>query len=178
MEVFRILWPFLRNNTTVRVGNGSKTSFWEDKWLGHASLKNLFPELYVLAVHQQMSVADSWTQQGWNIHFRRNFNDWEIETVTEFFRALAEFKGTKNKVDRLWWNKDSKGMYKVNLAYKFLNKGGQQPPNWPWKQIWKTKTPFKVACFTTGKRSSPDTRKSQEEEVLYVLEMLFVWRRG
>ncbi|WMV25769.1 hypothetical protein MTR67_019154 [Solanum verrucosum] len=103
----RILWPFLRNNTAVRVGNGSKTSFWEDNWLGHASLKNLFPE-----------------------------------------RALAEFKGTKNEVDRLWWNKDNKGMYKVNSAYKFLNKGGQQPPNWPWKQIWKTKTPFKVACFT------------------------------
>ncbi|KAG5626406.1 hypothetical protein H5410_011624 [Solanum commersonii] len=90
-----------------------------------------------------------------------------------------EEKNKENEVDRLWWNKDSKGMYKVNSAYKFLNKGGQQPPNWPWKQIWKTKTPFKVAFYlVAGKRSSLDTRKSQEEEVLYVLEMLFVRRRG
>ena len=48
--------------------------------------------MYVLAVHQQTSVADSWTQ-GWNIQSRRNFNDWVIETVTKTLRALAEFKG-------------------------------------------------------------------------------------
>ena len=75
--------------------------------------------MYILAVHQQMSVADNWTQQGWKVQFRRNFNDWQIETVTEFFRALAEFKGTKKEVDRLWWNKYSKGMFKVTSASSF-----------------------------------------------------------
>ncbi|KAG5620708.1 hypothetical protein H5410_005926 [Solanum commersonii] len=66
MEVYQTFLAFFENNTTVRVGNGSKT-FWEDKWLGHASVKNLLPEMYVMAVHQQMSLADSWTQQGQNI---------------------------------------------------------------------------------------------------------------
>ena len=34
---FRILWPLFKINTTIRVGNGIKTSFWEDKWLGNFS---------------------------------------------------------------------------------------------------------------------------------------------
>lgn len=53
-----------------------------------------------MAVQQDVKVADIWTQQGWNIQFRRNFNNWEIDTVTEFFSVLEEFKGT-NEEDRL-----------------------------------------------------------------------------
>lgn len=84
----RVLWPFMKNRTTVKVGNGYKTSFWEDKWSGSESLKGLFPEMFGLAVQQNMSLANIWTQQGWNIQFRRNFNDWQIDTVTKFFRVL------------------------------------------------------------------------------------------
>ncbi|KAG5615657.1 hypothetical protein H5410_015481 [Solanum commersonii] len=29
----KILWPLLKINTTIKVGNGNKISFWEDKWL-------------------------------------------------------------------------------------------------------------------------------------------------
>lgn len=39
-----------------------------------------------------MSLVDSWSQQGWNMPFRRNFNDWKIKTVTEFSRALDELQ--------------------------------------------------------------------------------------
>ncbi|KAG5571868.1 hypothetical protein H5410_061634 [Solanum commersonii] len=45
MEVYLNLLAILRNNTTMRVGDGSMTSFWKDKWLGHASLKTLFPKI-------------------------------------------------------------------------------------------------------------------------------------
>ncbi|WMV44688.1 hypothetical protein MTR67_038073 [Solanum verrucosum] len=45
-------------------------------------------------IQQEVRVADIWTQQGWDIQFRRNFNDWEIDFVIEFFGMLEEFKGT------------------------------------------------------------------------------------
>jgi len=80
--------------------------------------------------------------------YRRNFNDWEIDSVIEFFRMLEEFKGTSEEKDRLWWKLDSKGRFKVNSAYKFLNQGNLQRQHWPWKHIWKIKIPFKVVCFT------------------------------
>ena len=87
----RILWPLLKINTTIWVGNDSKTSFWEDKWLGNFSVKSIFPEMHDLAVNKQVSVAEVMTQHGWNFQFRRNFNDWEIETVTNFFGRLEAF---------------------------------------------------------------------------------------
>ena len=87
----RISWPLLKINTSKRVGNGIKTSFWEDKWLGNFSVKSIFPEMHDLAVNKQLSVAEVMTQHGWNFQFRRNFNDWEIETVTNFFGRLEAF---------------------------------------------------------------------------------------
>uniref|UniRef100_A0A0V0IJK0 Putative ovule protein n=1 Tax=Solanum chacoense TaxID=4108 RepID=A0A0V0IJK0_SOLCH len=60
----RILWPLLKINTTIRVGNGNKTSFWEDKWLGTTNLKSIFPEMHDLVVNKHVSVAELWTQHG------------------------------------------------------------------------------------------------------------------
>lgn len=68
-------------------GNGNKTSFWEDKWLGTTSSKSIFRDWHDMVVNNQVSIAEVWTQQGWNFQFRRNFNDWEIVIVTEFFRS-------------------------------------------------------------------------------------------
>ena len=81
-------YAFMEKHTNIKVGNGLKTSFWKDNWLRSDSLYSLFPNLAVMAVESEMSVADTWTQQGWDIHFRRNFNDWEIDIVIEFFKML------------------------------------------------------------------------------------------
>ncbi|KAG5615290.1 hypothetical protein H5410_015114 [Solanum commersonii] len=40
----RVHCPFMKNHTTVKVGNGHKTSFWKDNWLRLDSLKGLFPD--------------------------------------------------------------------------------------------------------------------------------------
>ena len=108
MEVHQNLLPLSKMNRSNRVGNGIKTSFWEDKWLGNFSLKSIFPEMHDLAVNKQASVAEVWTQNGWNFQFRRNFNDWEIETVTHLFGRLEAFTGTRDEHDILWWRKKIK----------------------------------------------------------------------
>nr|XP_016500125.1 PREDICTED: uncharacterized protein LOC107818600 [Nicotiana tabacum] len=60
-----------RNNSSLRVGNGMKTSFWENKWLGQRTLKQLFPDIYNLNQQQRASVGELWTGQGWNLTYRR-----------------------------------------------------------------------------------------------------------
>ena len=89
-----------------------------------------------------------WAFQGWDLNFRRNLNDWEIPKVIEFFKILEAFQGLKNRVDRLWWNGHNKGVYKVSSGYKLLNSTVAQNSIWPWKQIWRTKAPLEVACFS------------------------------
>ncbi|XP_015169282.1 uncharacterized protein [Solanum tuberosum] len=71
----RIFWPFLSNQSIVKVQNGRKTSFWFDKWMGGMSLKDRFLDIFTLAQHQQKTVAEMWTQQGWDLILRRNLND-------------------------------------------------------------------------------------------------------
>nr|GEV20092.1 RNA-directed DNA polymerase, eukaryota, reverse transcriptase zinc-binding domain protein [Tanacetum cinerariifolium] len=39
-------------------GNGMRTSFWNDFWIGDTQLKNLFPRLYALESIKESSVAD------------------------------------------------------------------------------------------------------------------------
>lgn len=34
----RILWPLLKNRSTIKGADGSKTVFWKDVWLGTESL--------------------------------------------------------------------------------------------------------------------------------------------
>ena len=95
--------------------------------MGNFSLKSIFPEMHDLAVNKQVSVVEVWTQHGWNFQFRRNFNDWEIGTVIDFFGRLGTFTGTRDEHDRLWWSRINKGTFKVNSAYKLLNQDGKQP---------------------------------------------------
>lgn len=48
------------------------------------------------------------------------------------------------------WNENSIKSFqlRIALAYELLLKqSGQWEASWPWKMIWKTKAPVKVACF-------------------------------
>ncbi|KAG5609571.1 hypothetical protein H5410_020852 [Solanum commersonii] len=53
------------------------------------TLKQAFPELHSLSQAQEASVADLWTGQGWNLHLRRNLNDWEITSIARFHDTMA-----------------------------------------------------------------------------------------
>ncbi|WMV43211.1 hypothetical protein MTR67_036596 [Solanum verrucosum] len=144
----RNLWPKLRENSSIRTEDGRKVLFWEDKWLDQAPLRDTFNDIYTLNQQQRATVAEVWSNQGWNLSFRRPFNDWEILRLVEFFSKLEQFKGTSTDQDRLEWKGHSKGSFSVKGAYKKFNPYDNQIEDWPWKLIWKVKIPYKVSCFT------------------------------
>ncbi|WMV33010.1 hypothetical protein MTR67_026395 [Solanum verrucosum] len=88
-----------------------------------------------------------WTGQGWNLYLRRYLNDWEIGRITEFYNSVARFNNLTEEVDRLEWNRNSKGIFSVKSAYRELNVEVGKERDWPWKMIWKPKIPYKVNCF-------------------------------
>lgn len=105
------------------------------------------PDIFNLVQHQQKTLTELRTKQGWDLTFRRMINDWELNRVNKFYSTLENFGGLQEGADRFWWNGHSSGSYKVSSAYKVLNQTNQQVENWPWKHTWKTKIPHKVACF-------------------------------
>lgn len=90
---------------------------------------------------QQATVAKLWNDQGWNLHFRRNSNAWEMCRIAEFLVTLAQFSNLSEEEDSLVWNVGSKGCFTINSAYEDLNIVGIEEIEWPWKMIWKTKIP-------------------------------------
>ena len=85
-----------------------KVSFWEDKWIAQRTLKQLFPDLYTLSFQQNATVAEMWTGQGWNLHRRRNLNDWEIGNIVAFHDTMAQFSNLTREEDKVVWKIGSK----------------------------------------------------------------------
>lgn len=95
----RNLWPKLINKSKFKVGNGRKISLWDDNWLGQGLLKDLFPDIYSLNQQQEVILHEAWTNQGWNLTFRRLLNDWEIERVIDFYNTLELSRGINSNQD-------------------------------------------------------------------------------
>lgn len=83
---------------------------------------------------QQAAVAEQWSSQGWNLHFRRNFNDREMCRIAEFQVTIDQFNDLSGEEDSLVWSVDYKGCF---TAYSNLNSAGIEEVEWPSKMIWK-----------------------------------------
>lgn len=92
-RTIRNLWPKLSGSIGYKVGEGTRILFWKDKWIGQNSLMEDFPDLFSLSFcdNPEASIAETWTNQGWNIIFRRLLNDWEIESVASLLQRLNDF---------------------------------------------------------------------------------------
>ena len=90
-------WENFLLRTSIHIGNGRHTNFWWDIWVGDSKLKDCFPTLFRIAAQKSASVADLWRRQGdgggcWEVHFRRSFQDWELEEVTHFLEHISAVK--------------------------------------------------------------------------------------
>ncbi|WMV47251.1 hypothetical protein MTR67_040636 [Solanum verrucosum] len=100
-KFIRVLWSEMQEHSKIKVSNGNKTSFWNDKWHEVGILKVVFPDIYNLTNHHLKIVAEMWSAQGWNVSFRRQMNDWEINRVADFFNTLNQFSGLQTREDTL-----------------------------------------------------------------------------
>lgn len=104
-------------HTSLKVGNEHKTSFWEGNWLGPGPLRLLFPDAFILNQQQRANISEVWSNQGWDLSFRRLPNDWETEIFKEFLNILDLFKRVSLEQDRLRWLRDSSRIFSVKTAY-------------------------------------------------------------
>ena len=117
-------------------------------WCSESSLAQCFPHLFGMAAHQSLTVEEMWDQnsgQGnWNLHFLRDFNDWEIELVGKFLHILRGFKPSLEE-DSVLWRKGRSDQFRVKEAYSLLTKSDDM--GFPYKSIWVARVPTKVAFF-------------------------------
>jgi hypothetical protein len=72
--------------------------------------------------------------------------DWELESFSSFLGILysTTIKGVGE--DRVWWQPSKHKDFQVKLYYTILT--STATVQFPWKSIWKTKIPPRVAFFS------------------------------
>nr|CAN74099.1 hypothetical protein VITISV_028591 [Vitis vinifera] len=100
-------WEEFFLKTRIHIGNGRRTKFWWDMWVGDSKLKDLFPLLFRIAANNSATVADLWGRQeggggGWEVHFRRPFQDWELEEVNRFLGYISAVRVQEEKDFLVW----------------------------------------------------------------------------
>jgi hypothetical protein len=142
-------WNNFKLHFRFNPGVGSRISFWKDVWCGENSLKDTFPGLFSIARFREASIADNMERYNgtiqWNIVFTRLIHDWEVDILASFYNCLYSYKFRGVGEDKLWWIPSSKGAFEVRSYYRVLSSHG--PISFPWKGIWRTKAPPRVAFF-------------------------------
>jgi hypothetical protein len=142
-------WQNFRRFIKYDVGEGSKIRFWDDVWCGDRALKEEFPGLFSIASLKEASIADNMEHSSnsiqWNIQFTRLIHDWEVGELASFYKCLYDCKLRGEGKDKLWWVPSRKGLFEVKSFYRMLSPRGSG--SFPWKSVWKSKAPPRVAFF-------------------------------
>ncbi|CAL5434168.1 unnamed protein product [Camellia sinensis] len=133
-----------------KVAIGDRVRFWEDRWCGELSLAAMFPLIFAIAADVEELVALVRVRQGqsytWNLHLRRNVQDWELDQLVGLLGFLYELQFGGDGEDTLSWEGPrAKGIFLVSSFYGMLEGGGVGV--FPWKNIWAVGSPSKVAFF-------------------------------
>jgi hypothetical protein len=79
---------------TFSIKVGSEVRFWEDKWLGNATLQEQYPTMYAIVRHKGDTISRVLESSPLNVMFRRNLYgpSWEA-----LLQRLANIQLTNGK---------------------------------------------------------------------------------
>lgn len=134
--------------TTIKVGNGRKTSFWEDAWVQGRRPKDIAPLLYTKSRRKNRYVDDALTNNNWiqDLNHRVGF------TVNHFLQyatlrwQISQIERDESQDDHIIWNLTADGQYTASSAYRAQFIGCTRNPRL--NAIWKAWAPPKCKIFT------------------------------
>jgi hypothetical protein len=114
-EAFESKRGFYRHCEVI-VGNGRKTSFWKNSWIGDYLLANKFPVLFDLAFDKDISVNKVLSSNFEALFFRRRIIG-NLQVMYEGLLGCCNNQILSDEEDRIVWLLGNKGFY-VNFLYK------------------------------------------------------------
>lgn len=103
-------------------------------------MRRVFPNLYNSAI---LVVSEG--RVTWNPNFRRALQDWEFGEIGQLFELLYAQQVQGVGEDRVLWDGTKCGKFLVKSLYLAL--AGSRRNSFPWKVVWKSKAPSRVAFF-------------------------------
>ncbi|KAG5576512.1 hypothetical protein H5410_056646 [Solanum commersonii] len=79
-----------------------------DIWLGDTTLGEEFPSSHLIAAEPNSTIASNKSNDIWDLRFRRNLNDWELNDIFALFAKLQPCSFSPQEPDRLKWGNSRK----------------------------------------------------------------------
>ncbi|RVW50733.1 putative ribonuclease H protein [Vitis vinifera] len=86
----------------------------------------------------------------WNLNFRRNLSDSEIEDLEGLMRSLDDLYLSPSVPDARLWPLSSSGLFSVKSFFLALSQSSGSSQNFPSKFVWNSQVPFKMKSFVWG----------------------------
>ncbi|WJZ85876.1 hypothetical protein VitviT2T_005388 [Vitis vinifera] len=136
--------------TRYVVGNGDRIRFWEDLWREDQPLGTQYPRLFRVVVDKNISISSVLGPSRpflWNLNFRRNLSNSEIEDLEGLMRSLDDLYLSPSVPDARLWPLSSSGLFSVKSFFLALSQSSGSSQNFPSKFVWNSQVPFKVKSF-------------------------------
>ncbi|GKA28019.1 RNA-directed DNA polymerase, eukaryota, reverse transcriptase zinc-binding domain protein [Tanacetum coccineum] len=111
----------LLNCMQMKLGNGDKTAFWEDIWIGHIVLKDLYPRIYALETCKFVKVGTKLTQSSLDFSFRRKPRGGIEQEQYEALLVQVQDVNLVPVSDRWKWSLENSGDFSVASVRKMLD---------------------------------------------------------
>lgn len=138
---------FFYASTTIILGNGAKTPFWDSPWLLGRKPKEIAPLIYEASSRKNWKVREAIKDNAWILKIRSD-TVVSIDHIREFFTLwmlLLDVILDEHSEDDIVWKHATNGQYSAAPAYKAQFLG---MVNSPMEQmVWKAWAPRKVKFF-------------------------------
>ena len=122
------------------IKDDSEIRFWEDRWLGNATLREQYPALYNIVRHKGDSFATVMESYPPNVTFRRDLIEPRLQSWYILLQRLSMVHLSHGS-DVFRWNLHRNGQFSVESMYRALIQSDVPVDNN--KKIWKIKIPLK-----------------------------------
>lgn len=127
-QALRQLLPAYQRITTVEVGDGLSTDFWNDNWIGDATLAELAPALHSHVVVTTPSVRDV-VHSVLRSMFQRRLTPQALSELEHVESLIEDISLTDNRDKRSCYYEDNMGKLSSGLIYKTSTRGDQSCPS-------------------------------------------------
>ena len=109
-----------------------------------------YPRLFRVVLDKNIpisSVLGSTRPFSWNLIFRRNLLDSEIEDLEGLMWSLDGLHLSPSVPDARFWPLSSSGLFSVKSLFLALSQFSRSPQVFPSKFVWNSQVPIKVKSF-------------------------------
>nr|GEV38254.1 RNA-directed DNA polymerase, eukaryota, reverse transcriptase zinc-binding domain protein [Tanacetum cinerariifolium] len=126
----------------IKIGDGTRTVFWEDIWNKKGRLKNLFPRLYALETSKAATVETKIGNGSVTDSFRRLPRGGAEQQQLEEMLTLVNSISLVPMADKMYWDLDSAGDFSVASVRKMID--DRWLPRSDSKTRWINYIPIKI----------------------------------